>query len=202
MKYLQLQPLAMVEAYGNGSLARAGGYTYNTRGAGAMQLTHASAHQTFLQLFMGYEASVAQGIGNTAQYIADNYPWESAAFFWTWNGGSIERPTDGRPFLGRTTINDWITTQVASTRETTNSQEELEERLEGIFLVLQYSINGFTIPFSTADRILAGDSWSITNPSGSSTGYRLQINGDDLRAPNGWAHRMQSFDYLREFIGR
>jgi hypothetical protein len=57
------------------------GYDRNTRGAGYLQLTGRRAHLDFLTA-MGdnYRGT------NTAEYIAENYPLESAIWFWTKKG--------------------------------------------------------------------------------------------------------------------
>jgi len=129
------------------------GYNRFTRGAGYIQLTHVSTHLAFLE-FIG---SNFRG-QDTATHIANNYPWEAAAYYWT---------VYGRPGA-ENNINDWVV-EFGDSR--------------GAFLITQYWVNGWGTGFTQemAEQIRDGViPWHVQND-------RLFVNGINVsRVPLGW----------------
>jgi hypothetical protein len=71
-----------------------GKYKSEERGAGHIQITWDATHRKFLQTIPDSFSGV-----NTAEYIAENYPWEAAGWFWS----SPEAKT-----AGRVSLNEYI----------------------------------------------------------------------------------------------
>jgi hypothetical protein len=160
---------------GSDAYFAANGYCRNTRGAGYMQLTHKGNHEKFLQ----YIKSTFNG-ENTAQHIAENYPWKSAVWYWA---------TTGIVSTGVGSLNNYVITYGESLN---------------VYLVTQFFVNGWPryaddrrdsdgnrlrIPNATAAAIRAGDiSWIIENgvlKVGNNANERNNANNQFV-APAGW----------------
>lgn len=144
-----------------------GRYKPTERGAGYIQITWKDKHKQFL-------ASIPDSFSgtDTATYIAENYPWEAAAWFWTSKkaktmGKDIKRP-----------LNKYVVKYGDS---------------KDIYLLIQYAVNGWPddLPEGMDDKIRNGEvEWKVKNG-------RLYVEGIDIcKAPNGWNN--QENDYNRE----
>ena len=157
-----------------------GDYSPNERGAGYIQITHRNTHLAFL-------ASIGDSfIGeNTAEYIAQNYPWEAAAWFWTSTRFANIRPS----------LRLWpdITLDMFT--------RELGDSLS-IFLLTQYAVNGWgnvtwgderyrgLAPSDYAAKaILEGTNWHVDDGR-----LRIVDVEEDPRMPVGWADRYDNFN--------
>ena len=133
-------------------------YKKEERGAGMIHLTGSKAHSDFLK-------SIGDGFSgsDTASYIASNYCWESAAWFWT--------STDAKALSSeRLSFNDYILKHGDS---------------KGVYLITQYYVVGMPkeLPQDVAVRIRDDTiNWNIT-------GGRLYADGNNICvAPNGWGN--------------
>ena len=133
-------------------------YGKNGRGAGMIHLTYREAHMNFLK-------SIGNSFSDsdTASYIANNYCWESAAWFWT--------STDAKALSSdRLSFNDYILKYGDS---------------KGVYLITQYYVVGMPkeLPQDVAVGIRDGTiNWNIT-------GGRLYAAGNNIcEAPNGWGN--------------
>lgn len=107
------------------------GYNKNECGAGYLQITHRSKQLEFLKA-MGdsFEGE------NTAAYIAERYPWESAC--WMWSKGKTSPAPNPNEY--------------AKTRGNTPE----------VFLATQYGINGWTISNDALGKIVQGASYTLS----------------------------------------
>lgn len=146
---------------------RRNGYTSYTRGAGYIQLTGKDLHKKLL-------ATIPDSFSgaDTATYIAENYPWEAAAWFWT----SKEAKPIGKE--NQISLNEYVLKYGDS---------------KDIYLLTQYAVNGWPddLDNGTIARIKHGEiEWEIKNG-------KLYVEGKDIcRAPNGWDN--QENNYNRE----
>jgi len=141
----------------NGSVAGSG-YSPNDRGAGYIQLTHRSTHLSFLN-------SVSDSFTGekTAEYIANNYPWEAAGWFWS-------STTAKAVSAEKLSLNDYVVKWGDS---------------KGVYLITQYYVNGgwpSELKQADAEKIRSGTiSWSVNSSN------KLIVNGKDVgNAPTGW----------------
>jgi len=149
----------------NGNGTTVGNYLPTERGAGYIQLTWRTTHLQFLATIPDTFSGV-----DTATHIAQNYPWEAAAWFWT----SKNAKTIGtNPSLS---LNEYVETYGDSM---------------GVYLLTQYAVNGWvgspsnTILSDIRDGRIA---WNVTNG-------RVLGNGTDAgRAPNGWNDVSNSYN--------
>ena len=96
-----------------------GNYEPYERGAGYIQLTHEDTHKKFLES-MGDTYSGTE----TAAYIADNYPWEAAAWFWTnISAKALKDDETGKNI----SLNEYVAKNGSSL---------------GVYLIAQYYVNG------------------------------------------------------------
>lgn len=107
------------------------GYSTNDRGAGYLQLTHRSEQLAFLQA-MGDDFDGA----DTASYIAERYPWESAC--WEWSVGKTA--PDPNP----------------------NTYAKKRGNTVEVFLATQYAINGWTISDDALGKIVQGAEYTVS----------------------------------------
>ncbi len=139
-----------------------GSYKTTERGAGYIQITWENTHKKFLKTVNDSFSGV-----DTATYIAQNYPWEAAAWFWS----STEAKSTA---VG--SLNDYATTYGSS---------------EGVFLVTQYLVNGWPsgLTNDVAANIRDGKvSWEIKNG-------RFIVDGKDVtRVPIGWDDREKNYN--------
>jgi hypothetical protein len=146
---------------GSDSYFISNGYTRETRGAGYIQITHKETHKKFLE-------SVNDSFdgADTATYIAENYPWEAAGWFWS--------ATDAKS-TSAGSLNDY----------TVKYGDSLN-----VFLIIQFFVNGWPrrynvspredMPNNYATDIRDGKTpWSISNNI-------LTVYGENFTAPNGW----------------
>ena len=132
------------------------GYTPLDRGAGYIQLTHRDTHLKFLKSVN--DSYTGQ---KTAEYIANNYPWEAAAWFWS----SADAKSVGKDELS---FNDYSAKYGDS---------------KGVYLITQYYVSGtdFNCPQDIAEKIRNGTiNWRVNNG-------RLFVDGKNIcAAPSGW----------------
>lgn len=135
-------------------------YGPNDMGAGYIQITHGDTHKLFLKT-MNDNFSGA----NTAKYISNNYPIESAVWFWS---SSIAKKTS------KGSLNNYV---------------EVYGTSKGIFLVTQYYINGWPKgnPGEDLSSIRAGASYDDTKGV-------LKINGHTYKLPINWDKRSENYD--------
>jgi hypothetical protein len=133
-------------------------YGKNERGAGAIHLTNKDAHKKFLN-------SIGDGFsGNdTASYIANNYMWESAAWFWT--------STDAKAVSSsKISLNDYVVKYGDS---------------KGVYLITQYYFVGMPGDLAQDVAVRIRDdtiSWNIS-------GGRLYAGGNNIcTGPAGWGN--------------
>lgn len=107
------------------------GYTANERGAGYLQITHRPKQLEFLNAVH----DPFQG-SDTASYIAEKYPWESACWMWS-KGKSSPAPNPN---------------EYAKTRGNTPE----------VFLATQYGINGWTISNEALGKIVQGGAYTVS----------------------------------------
>lgn len=107
------------------------GYNKNERGAGYLQITHRSKQLEFLKA-MGdpFEGE------DTATYIAEHYPWESAC--WMWSKGKT------------------------SPAPSPNAYATARGNTPEVFLATQYGINGWTISNDALGKIVQGASYTLS----------------------------------------
>lgn len=107
------------------------GYRAEERGAGYLQITHRPKQLEFLKAvkdsFHG---------ADTATYIAENYPWESAC--WIWSEGKTSPAPNPNEY--------------AKTRGNTPE----------VFLATQYGINGWTISDEALGKIVQGADYTVS----------------------------------------
>jgi len=147
------------------------GYDRYSRGAGYFQLTHSDMHLRFLRAmgddFDGHD---------TATHIAENYPWVSAAWFWT-NGTNIDL----------------------------NTYASQHGTYEHIFLVTQYFVHGFPYGNNIAmNNLLDQDLRGIRlgELTYSTSDERLYVsNGNSHPLPCSWNDRVEFFRILKEIFG-
>ncbi len=150
------------------------GYSYETRGAGYIQITHDYNHNAFLE-DMGdgdmnkYKTKDGKSYdkNNTAQYIADNYSIEAAA--WVWSGGNGKFRN----------INAYVNRYGSS---------------KTIFLMTQYMINGFP-EGSGKDMVYARETGNYTIKDD-----RIYIRENSYPLPQGWQDRSDKYDKIMEWI--
>lgn len=116
---------------GDDAYYAAHGYSVHDRGAGYMQITHRAEQLAFLQA-MGDDFDGE----DTASYIAEHYPWESAC--WEWSVGKTS--PDPNP-------NEYA-------KEHGNTVE--------VFLATQYAINGWTIEDEMLRAIVQGAEYTVS----------------------------------------
>ena len=107
------------------------GYTANERGAGYLQITHRPKQLEFLNAV----DDPFQG-ADTASYIAEKYPWESAC--WMWSVGKTSPAPNPNEY--------------AKTRGNTPE----------VFLATQYGINGWTISNDALGKIVQGADYTVS----------------------------------------
>ncbi len=107
------------------------GYNRNECGAGYLQITHREKQLEFLQA-MG---DPFQG-SDTASYIAERYPWESACWLWS---------------VGKT-----------SPAPNPNTYAKNRGNTPEVFLATQYGINGWTISNDALGKIVQGVSYTLS----------------------------------------
>lgn len=107
------------------------GYTANERGAGYLQITHRPKQLEFL----GAVQDAFQG-ADTASYIAENYPWESAC--WMWSEGKT------------------------SPAPNPNEYANIHGNTPEVFLATQYGINGWTISNEALEKIVHGADYTVS----------------------------------------
>lgn len=136
-------------------------YKITERGAGYIQITWKNMHLKFLQSVK----DDFKGI-DTATYIAKNYPWEAAGWFWS-NSEAKNTPAGS--------LNDYVIKYGDS---------------KGVFLITQYYINGWPNEFNkVVSNIRDGNvAWEIKN------GKLYVENKEICRAPNGWEDRERNYD--------
>ena len=155
-------------------------YSIHDRGAGYLQITHRNTHLAFL-------ASVGDGFNgqNTAEHIANNWPWESAAWFWTRMGANM-RPS------------------VRTAPDTLNNFAITHGDALNVFLLTQYAINGWGIVDGVAAPTDAA-ALAILNDSGVNivnNQNRVHVGGHgSFRLPIGWIDRYNQYNAaLNTFI--
>ena len=159
---------------GEESYFQSNGYTYNTRGAGYIQVT--GSDQALFLNHMGVKAPNS----NTAEFIAENYAWESAAWEWAVHekGGGV-------------VLNTYVNTHGTGAN---------------IFLITQYFINGYLkkedYPLFDSDlaSIRGGTSYTYdtkkiwTHKNGRVYTGTLYVNGRNYRLPIGFEKRMKNYE--------
>ena len=110
---------------------------------------------------------------DTSTYIAENYPWEAAGWFWS----SIDAKT-----AGGVSLNEYVTKYGNS---------------KGVFLVTQYLVNGWPSKLANDTAVNIRDqkvSWKIESGI-------LFVNGQDVCvAPIGWEDREKNYNEALEHI--
>jgi len=148
-------------------------YSIHERGAGYIQLTWRNTHLRFLQ-------SVNDNFNgnNTAEYIANNYVWEAAVWFWAVGPyGSNLRPSV-RP--NPNNLNNFAITHGDSLR---------------IFILTQYAVNGWG---NVDNRQPPSDEATLAILNGA--GIRIENNSlnvdgfGSFRLPIGWADRYNNYN--------
>jgi hypothetical protein len=143
-----------------------GSYKKTERGAGYIQITWRETHLEFLESvndnFTGED---------TAAYIAKNYPWEAAGWFWS----SVAK-------TGQGSLNNYVVKYGES---------------KGVYLITQYLVNGWPNALSNDTAILIRDGkvkWSISDGT-------LYVDGKNTsRAPYGWTDRETNYnDAMKSF---
>lgn len=145
-------------------------YGKNERGAGYIQITWSETHLNFLKS-MGDTFS-----GNdTATYIANNYPMEAAAWFWS----NAAKTSEGN-------LNAYSTKNGNSL---------------GDFLCTQYYVNGLVVIDGKVPQEFKGDLASISNgeaftinKDANKNSTSLSINGHTWRLPNHWDDRVYAYN--------
>ncbi|EXG85260.1 putative chitinase [Clostridium sp. ASBs410] len=139
-----------------------GNYKTTERGAGYIQITWEDTHKKFLKTVNDSFSG-----SNTATYIAQNYPWEAAA--WFWSSTEAKSTTVG-------SLNDYAANYASS---------------EGVFLVTQYLVNGWPSGLTNDVAAIIRDgkvSWEIKNG-------RLFVDEKDVsKAPIGWDDREKNYN--------
>lgn len=107
------------------------GYKAEERGAGYLQITHRPKQLEFL----GAVQDTFHG-ADTATYIAENYPWESAC--WMWSEGKTSPAPNPNEYA----------------KKRGNTPE--------VFLATQYGINGWTISNEALGKIVQGADYTIS----------------------------------------
>lgn len=107
------------------------GYSAQDRGAGYLQITHRAEQLAFLQA-IGDDFDGA----DTASYIAENYPWESAC--WEWSVGKTAPEPNPNEYA----------------KKRGNTVE--------VFLATQYAINGWTISDDALREIVLGAAYTVS----------------------------------------
>ena len=133
-------------------------YGKNKRGAGYIQITHESTHKDFLK------SVVCKFTGaDTATYIANNYELEASVWYWS----TYKK-------IGNLTLNKYA--------------ETLGNGSEGIFLIIQYYVNGVPSGIgSDLTSIRNGGKFEIKN-------NKLKVGKNEYRLPNGWDKRKKAYD--------
>lgn len=134
-----------------------GKYLVTERGAGYIQITWSDTHLKFL-------ATIPDSFSgeDTASYIAQNYPWEASAWFWTSPDAKTIGTTNKLP------INEYV---------------EKYGDSKGVYLMTQYAVNSWSD--SPSNEILSDIrdgkiEWSVKDG-------RVWTNGKDVgSAPKGW----------------
>lgn len=143
------------------------GYTGNTRGAGYIQLTGKEIHKKFLKTIPDSFSGA-----DTATYIAENYPWEAAAWFWT---SKAAKAIGKEPQIS---LNKYVLKYGDS---------------KGVYLMTQYAVNGWTgaPKQDISEKIRDGKiKWEVKDG-------KVYVGGEEKgKAPNGWDS--QENDYNRE----
>lgn len=140
-----------------------GGYEWWERGAGYIQLTGEKEQERFLE-----DMKDSYTGRDKASYIADNYPAESAVWYWT----NVQKTGEGN-------LNAYVEKYGAS---------------EGTFLITQYFINGYAAGIDdTLRSIRDGGKYTIYLESN-----KLSANGKEFPLPNGWELRGEKWKNVEE----
>lgn len=107
------------------------GYKAEERGAGYLQMTHRPKQLEFLNEVQ----DTFHGV-DTAAYIAENYPWESACWMWS---------------VGKT-----------SPSPNPNEYAATHGNTPEVFLATQYGINGWTISNEALEKIVQGADYTVS----------------------------------------
>ena len=133
-----------------------GNYQPTERGAGYIQLTWRKTHLDFLATIPDPFSGVY-----TATYIAQTYPWQAAAWFWS----SAAAKGIGTPTVS---LNEYAMKYGDSI---------------GVYLNTQYAVNGWV---GSPSNVILSDIRDGKKTFSVSNG-RVLVNGADVgRAPNGW----------------
>lgn len=153
--------LSMLELL-NSDGSTVGRYFPEQRGAGYIQITWRDTHLEFLK-------SVGDGFNgeDTATYIAQNYPWEAAGWFWS--------STKAKK-AGKVSLNEYVAKYGDS---------------EGVYFVTQCFVNGWPDGLSQDTAVAIRDgkvSWEVKNG-------KLYVDGKKIcNEPRGWQDREDNYN--------
>jgi hypothetical protein len=181
-------------------------YTVETRGAGLIQVTGdtqknfleyvsnalpAGSEKTEVENYINGYATVngkcVNNYGNATEFIANNYPIQSATWFWGVQKESVA-----------TFQKDAITQNVTQTDMTINEWVEnfSNTNQDNLFLTTQYAVNGRK-GLSKGDLEdmckSSADIWSVGDTS-------VSINGKTKDLPNGWTGRREDWENAKGMI--
>lgn len=138
-------------------------YGKNERGAGYIQITWRNTHLAFLKS-MNDSFSGA----DTATYIANKYPMEASAWFWS----NMQKTGEGN-------LNAYVNKNGGDL---------------GIFLITQYYVNGVPQGIDKdLSSIRKGGSFTI-NKDKKGNSVSLSVNGNTYSLPNGWDDRVDAYN--------
>lgn len=148
---------------GNGNAM--GGYNWWERGAGYMQITGQELQKQFLE----YMEDPFDG-KDTATYIGNTYPIESAVWYWT----KVKKTGEGN-------LDAYVTKNGA---------------WEGMFLVTQYFVNGFQdADNDTLVKIKEGAAYTINEEK-----TTVSVDGVVFSTPNSWDVRYPRWKSVEEYM--
>ena len=143
---------------------------FDERGAGYIQLSWKDTQDTFLKEIGAYDNMLSDEV-DRVHYIAANYSLEASAWFW---GTTNVKKT------GVGSLNDY-----ASTYGNT----------EGIFLITQYFVNGFTANSDDLEIIRNGGEYEIKEG-------RLIVGNHSNPLPKNWEDRSEKYKKAYDVFGK
>ena len=143
---------------------------FDERGAGYIQLSWKDSQDTFLKEIGAYDNKLSDEV-DRVHYIAANYSLEASAWFW---GTTNVKKT------GVGSLNDY-----ASTYGNT----------EGIFLITQYFVNGFTANSDDLEIIRNGGEYEIKEG-------RLIVGNHSNPLPKNWEDRSEKYKKAYDVFGK
>ena len=166
-------------------------------GGGYLQLTSSDAHNKFLKS-IGREDLMSSDFKQTQKIISEQFPMESAAWYWTNTSGKAVHYYDGNDYDSFCSINDFVDKTKPKPNEQQN-EKRAADKMAGLSLVTGYAVKSWPSGISDEERYEA--MWKIAkgNYSYKKDGQAIVVDEEGMNltipTPSGWYDRGEGREF-------